>query len=354
MKVGQVTFFRIPNYGGTLQAYALNYILNKKYYECEIIDYPGLNQNIKKTIKEKINGIPRDFKNIIYVKKYLNFQRFIEDNFRVSKKVKSYDEVKQIAKNYDMFVCGSDQIWNNEMTGGKLDPFFFLEFEKDKPKIAYAPSLGKVYVEKQFEKEFEGYISNFKKISVREKSSVENIQKYTNKKIDSVIDPTLLLTAIEWSSISKRPKISEKYVLVYDLAATDEFTNTVNYLSKILGLKVIHFRMKKLYDNELKKAYSVGPSEFLGLFENAEFIITNSFHGTVFSIINKKKFYTLPINKTSSRMKDLLSELNLEDRYINSIESIDVEKEIDYLNVEILLNKKRNEAFKFLDNIIKK
>lgn len=336
MKIAQITFYKTMNYGGTLQAYALNKVLSL-YGECECIDFT--NSNVSK------KGFKAFFQKILYLKRKHSFDRFIKKYIKTSK---VYDSLDELGKDYDYYVCGSDQIWNPEMMGGICSDFYFLNFGTNSIKrVAYAASIGKESVEPKYLPYFKKVISKFNAVSLREETCQKQLQQLTNTRVEVTIDPTLLLSKEEWENVCADVKKLPPYLLVYDLSASKEFTNAVNELSAKLNLPVVHFRSKKLYNNELKRCFGSGPAEFLSLIKNAEFVFCSSFHGTVFSIIFEKNFYVWNSGKTSSRMKNLLATLGIENRLLYSPQ-FDIQDKVDYGEIKKKLDFLKENSMEYL------
>lgn len=341
MKIAQITFYKTMNYGGTLQAYALNKILSS-YGICECIDYSNANVSPR--------GIKMILKKILYFRRKKSFDQFIRKYIFTSK---PYDNMEQIANDYDCCVCGSDQIWNPEMMGGKCSDFYFLHFGPEKMKrIAYAASIGKEQIGKEYQTYFKKAISAFDAVSLREEACVNELEQLTGKSITVTLDPTLLLTKDDWLEVCAEIKNLPPYLLVYDLSASQEFTDAVNALSTELGLPVVHFRSKRIYQNELKSFFHYGPAEFLSLIKNAEFVFCSSFHGTVFSIIFEKEFLIWNSGKTSSRMKNLLDSLGLGNRLLFE-QNFVIKSKIDYVEVKRKLELLKRNSEQFISDNMK-
>ena len=172
------------------------------------------------------------------------------------------------------------------------------------------------------------------------------------KKVEQVIDPTLLLDKCEWDKLLSNNSCvylkDKKYILVYTLFESDKVTKIANYISKITGFKVVHFRKYNAYNKEYMNLYSKGPIDFVNAFRNAEYVITNSFHGTVFSIIYEKKFYSvLPIAR-AGRIKDLLDKLNLGSRIVDKEEDINLDENIDYTVANEKIEEMRKHSIEYL------
>lgn len=235
-------------------------------------------------------------------------------------------------------------------------------------KIAYAASIGTNSVSQTFLEHVTPLINRFDFISVREKSAKEILQPYVNKPIKVVLDPTLLLARDEWDKIVVQPAVPQPYIFVYLLGEKREHRRLIKKYAKTLGLKIVflphvHFRFNPadcfFADYNL---YDVGPREFVGLIKNAEMVITDSFHGCVFSIIYQKKFWALKRHKDSekenmnSRLYTLFDSLGLQDRLIEDesteYDAKSLNRQIDYSQVEAKLDALRKDSSDFLLNAI--
>jgi len=364
-KIGMLTFHNPNNFGAMLQAYALQKLLKNKGYDVEIMDYrlPRI-ENFKKLFYFKLYKnhsiylfLRRTLSDIVFFP--LNYMRnkkfdeFMNRYMNLSEiKYKNYEDLKSRGQEYDIYIVGSDLVWNPEAACG-VNPIYFLDFVINAKKISYASSIGDSKISLENKIEYKKYINNLDYISVREKTAADLLQNITDKPIINVLDPTLLLSKQEWNVISKKPKIKEKYILVYMVESTPNFIEIVNKISLKTGLKVVQFSRKTIFNNEIKRAYISGPLEFIGYIEEAEIIITNSFHGVVFSIINEKNFYTVPHSTRGSRMVDLLNILGINDRIIYKPGDItDLPCEIDYNIVNTQLEQQKKYSFEYLEKSI--
>lgn len=364
-KIGMITFHSAHNYGAMLQVYALQKTLLNNGYQAEIIDYRDKKimsgYKLFKLNKKNLYTIIKSFASSLFflIPNYMRakrFNNFLKKYLKTTKiKYKSEKELKDNPPDEDIYIVGSDQVWNTALTGSLKDAYT-LNFGKDNVKrISYAASIGKSEIPDTLKDIFKEKISKIDKISVREEQAKELLSGLINKNIDVVLDPTLLLEKEKWMSlIEKKEKEKEKYIFIYGIGERDRLYKIANYFSEKTNLKLVHFDNKnKGYKNVLKSAYSDGPIEFLNLIKNAEYVIAQSFHGTVFSLIFRKKFFVIPDKTTSSRVINLLKKLGLEDRIINSIEEIgDYDREINYEEVESKLKFEREKSLEFLKNSI--
>lgn len=370
MKIGIVSIHSAHNYGSVLQAYALQESLKKYSDEVDMINYrPNyldcqysiFSIKVYKRYKGIINKILHFVWRLIMIpgrlKKYNKFEKFIKNNMNTTKKYLNYDELCKEKLSYDIVFVGSDQIWNTDITEG-FDKTFYLGFLDDKSRRAsYAASIGRKKLDEKYIELYKEYINKFDNISLREKSSVPILQGVTDKKINVTLDPTLLLSKKEWTLLSNGSKLKlndEKYIFVYILQDNKEFVKIVNAISEILNLKVYSMSKKKRFKNE-KIFPNAGPEDFLKLCNNSQFVITNSFHGTVFSLIFEKNNCIVPHLNTGGRMIDLMDDVGLSDRVISEYTELNINKiltNIDYYKVNKKLEKYINESLSYIKGAI--
>lgn len=358
-KIGILTFHNVPNYGAILQTYALSQYIKITFNECvNIIDftdkgngqefYPKIKE--KNIIKESSNIFKGIIKYLIYIKvarddynlKFEKFSEFRKEYLIVDKNLNS------IKDNYKLFICGSDQIWNPNITGDFKDYYFGLDEKQNNIKtISYAASCGSLD-EIQDKATFLNKISNLKKIGVREKSLYNFI-------IDNglfcvhTIDPTFLLTKDQYINYFNLSKNNDTYLLVYALQENPLLLKYAEEIAKIhnLEIKVVAGYIPKTTNKTIK--FDSSPIEFLSYVYNASYILTNSFHGLAFSLIFKKQFNVVMPQSRGSRITDLLCDLNLENKIID--DDINVEF-IDYKAIDEKLNVVINESKKYLHDAL--
>lgn len=330
MKIGLITIFQVPNYGSVLQAFATQKILEKCGAECKIINYKYPNEwhfkhgfaRPRKTIKEKLGfllGLTPYYRRLKeldnFRKKYLNLTNIYNTH---------RDLINEKFKDFDLFVVGSDQVWNTKFLKG--DPFFLLFFlNKNIRRISIASSFAQKTLDCNFETLFKTELSNFDAISVREKNGIKIIEEQLgiNKNVKLILDPTLLLSKNDWFKFIQRSKYKPKkkyilwYVLSYAFQPKPYILEVAKYYKEILGdvdIIALEGYCQDL-DNEnfqmINKEDSSLP-EFIDLFANAELIITSSFHGTAFAVnFGKPLISVVPNNKEDDRQTSLLEALSL-------------------------------------------
>ena len=354
MSIGLLTFHQADNYGAVLQAYALQEALRNidnnieiiNYYQPYIIDhYKILNtKNKKKLIKAMLHSIAN------LVKKY-KFSRFRKIYLDITEKV--YVHPHNITGK-DTYIVGSDQIWNKDITN--FDETFFLNFcETNVKKIAYAASIGNDFLNNEDRCFLKKHLQAFHHISVREDTAKKLLKELTDKEIVQVLDPTLLVPKIVWNKLLLPTKVRDKYLLIYMVNMDYSVFRVANCIAERLDLKIYFIdeaiRKKQYVHKNVKK---VGPLEFLTLISDAAFVVTNSFHGTAFSIVFNKDFVTVPTVNTGSRMLSLLKLLKLRDRIITEPDEIksNYNLKIEYIEVKKVLEKERLKSLQFLQHSI--
>ena len=351
MKVGIVTFWNATNYGAVLQLFALERVLSAMNVEAETIAYIPIK---KVGVKEKVKTFIERMEVLIgFHNRKDSFGKFRYGQLRLSKQVTRVDELKKLSQNYDYIIAGSDQIWNYKLS--KMEGFYFCEFAENKKKIAYAASFGVSEIPVEFRSRYVEGLNGFRHISVRETKGSEIVKTLINKDVPTVLDPTLLLNGDEWKdclSISTY-KDNEEYVLVYCLRKSSYLMRLAQKLCNEKGLKlrVLNPKMRHSFNKESLNV--ADPKKFVEMFYNAKFVLTNSFHGTVFSINFNKTFYVelWPSieGNANSRMEGILEICGLKDRIINeSIPYEYIDKDIDWNDVNNRLNIQREKSFKYL------
>lgn len=195
-------------------------------------------------------------------------------------------------------------------------------------------------------------LKNLNAISVRESDSKKWLSALTDKEIHTVIDPTLLLTAETWDSYCKKIHIKKPYIFVYVLEINESLISTVTALSKEKNLPVVFFDLKNRYGCKAYSKYTADPLEFISYLKHAEYVVTNSFHGTVFSIVFKKKFICVPNQKNPTRMVELLKNLGLENRlYQLNDHAVDIDEDIDFASVHQKLDVLRVQSQNYLEEV---
>ncbi|MCH1982935.1 polysaccharide pyruvyl transferase family protein [Ruminococcus sp. OA3] len=364
MKIGIATIHHAKfSYGACLQAVAMVKLCQNFSDRVEIINYENIyeqtelktkNVSFIKKIKQCANFYARMYLYDMRKNPYRDSSKLDSLYGCVTKKYHSVFELKDLQ--YDVLVCGSDQIWNPEIMG-EIDPFFLLDFGKAKRRISYAASMGSYEINDREKILLSSYLKNFTAISVREEHAKRQLQSLTDKKIQVVSDPTLLLNRGDWEAcfpdeLSYKKKDSQKYILCFFVwSGISLYMEEVKKYAKELNLPIWNIQSHSKRTNgvdQVIQAPTVG--EFLSLLDNAELIITNSFHGVAFSLNLNKKFIPILNMKNPERVKNLLDNLGLE-QLIN-VEPKEVMNMIDYDQVNFRMQQLRDKSFQWLKNAI--
>lgn len=363
MKIGIITFQRAYSYGAKLQAYALSTYLCMLGHQAEIIDYSNIGWN--KIPGIKLNSLKDFVKSLIC---YLNsfrkekLRRKNLDDFFFKKTphtLQHYNSetIKNTEKDFDIFIAGSDQIWCPRYNLGDMN--FLLSFVKDnKKKFSYAASFGFSSIDSKYEETYKQCLNSFNKVLVRETEGARIVKQLTQRNAEVVLDPTFLLNIKQWSSIAHYPfKKKIKYILCFKiLSVSPAYQKLIDHLSLLTGYHVIVIDTSYRYKPIKGELYSTaGPEEFLGLIKEAQLVVTNSFHATVFSIIFNKNFYTvLNENGLNSRMTDLATKLRLSHRMFDNKSELPTltNLNIDYQEVNNRLDKEICKSKALLSEIL--
>lgn len=376
-KIAITTLLNSVNYGGILQAVALNQVLKDRYGNQPVfithqkiqsswnssVDYVKRRVGLYgchdgKTFLRILGGIGKTLlSNIHYFereKKRKTFVNFITRYLVETPYYGTFEKVKEYCQDYDIYITGSDQVWNSAFNYNEFDPVYLLEFvPNNKEKYSYAASVGGEKTE-EYIHELVDRTKDFRGISVREKSLEIKMNQLGANNVLTVLDPTLLLNLDEWSKFERVPKrsIPERYIAVYFLEKDADNDPTIKEVYQKLGLPIINLLpMHKKAAYPCYKDFTAGPAEFLYYIHHADYIITNSFHAVVFSIIFRRKFIALQRVGQESREKDLLEQLNLSEHLIEGLSDISIIEEPIADCIEEILDQSRNWAFEFLDAI---
>lgn len=377
-KVGLVTYYG-DNYGACLQAYALSNVIEQYDCCCEIIDIniEQKQEQHKKCFFQLIRKLMailkarNSYKRALLGPKVRNSNRIRNISFDIFRKeylkIKTNNcrQEKEFYDNpplYDVYVCGSDQIWNPTF-GERCEPLYFLDFcPTGSQKIAYAPSVGVSQLEKKYQDEFSKLLKNFDAISVRENNTVDLLENLCDKEIVNVLDPTLLLHSEYDVLISKSNVQFKDYIFCYLFGEEPYIAQVKDKIKKITGLKVISipFVEREYFADDIL-VDDGGPNEFLCLIKYAKLVVTDSFHATAFSINFNVPFISLlrqsEKNKSemSSRLRSLLSQVDLEERLVKPGDSLPHNLiNMDFGKANNKLNELRKKSRDFLDKSLNK
>lgn len=366
MKVEIITRHAVANYGSILQAYATQKAIENLGYESEIINYIRTDEqgkNIGNTMLKRNKKWNRNFitrciyralQTPVYNNSYKKFESFRKEFLKETKELYNDGETLKKIKDVDIYCTGSDQVWG-KIGDSEYDENYFLDFvPKGKKCISYAASFGKNEITKNLMEKLPILLQKYNDITVREDSAQEMLK---NMGIMSrqVLDPTLLLKKEDWEAVTSNKVKSKGYVLIYQLHEDKKLEEYAKKFAKKVGKPLVRISISWLYKFKSGKlAYLPTPNEFLGYFKNCEYVITDSFHATVFSIIFNKKFIDILPNGTGTRIVSLLKVLDLEGRIVSDYEDFSLKnKKINYDNVNKKLKIEREKSVKILEEILK-
>lgn len=370
MEIGIITFHGSHNHGSMLQAYATQKLISNIGHESEIINFRMKSQKEYYTLYQTKYGKMRFFRGLLLIpihgarsKREAKFEDFLNSRMILSgRELETYEDLESVSSKYDIYLSGSDQIWSNripELVGSDIDysGVFFLNFVlPGKKKISFASSTGAATKEDLYSKA--NLLRQYDFISTREVTGAEIICNLIDRKVMTVLDPTLMLSGDDWRKIIKKERVEkDKYIFLYTLKGIRpgrKWGYALNRLGKKLGLKVVCVSpFFPIVHSGVKNYINVGPEDFLNLIENAELVFTDSFHGTAFSVNLEKSFYTLSLEK-DSRKADLLKELGLGDQIVNSFADIDRIRDykIDFSVSRERLKKLRTDGYEFLKKAV--
>ena len=347
MSIGIVTFTYGDNFGQRLQNFALQEYLKK--YDENVLTLPQ-----KKPPKSKKTYIREIKKNIFHPikawdnhKRHMAFQKFDKTHIKYYKDVIGENQIPDGLNDiFDFFVCGSDQIWSP--FSADVNSTMFLTFAKQEKRVAYAPSIASEYIPDDKKELYKDYWQGFNEISVREANLKEYIENITGVKTTVHIDPTLLHSASFWNEAANIPECmpNKKYIFCYFLGE-----------SKYIGDMAAKYNNKDYQVVDImndKSYYAISPTEFLGLIKNSEFVLTDSYHGTLFSIIFHKPFIIVErdgaVVNMSSRFKTITKMFNISDRYNTVLDVKDIYK-IDFKYIDSVILKKQTETKDYFDRV---
>lgn len=359
MRLAIITFHRALNYGALLQAYALYSTLRDMGIDVEVLDY--------RAPYIEFTHNPIALKKMIHVRSYLKnllnnnisftsrgvFNRFIRCELKVSKKYTS-KSIYESNKEYDTFLVGSDQVWNPYCNGS--DNHYLLDFvKKGKTKLSFSSSVGLDAVNDVIGNTYAKYLTQFASISVREPQSSKILQKYIQKNVRVTVDPTLLLSSDAWTNLANKSSLRmSKYILIYNIVEDDKIFEHALSVSSEMNLPIYYINDRMFSKRGMRNLRNVSIYDFLYLFANAEYVITNSFHGLLFSVIFSKKFsiaYLPGGAKVNSRIRDYLESFKLESRLIRDGNVIDI-LNIDYSKTRPIVTDHITNSLDYLEKIM--
>lgn len=372
--VGIITTFRQTNWGSVLQAYALQHIVETMGFDVKVIDYiypneyhfsHGKKRKTPNNIHCRLGKIRRSIAVRLHLRKpdkmYL-INVFIKKYIKVTKEYKTYRAIHKHPPVFDVYMSGSDQIWNPNTMFGDLT--YMFDFVKDcKLKISYASSFSCVKIPEKYSLEYQRYLSLYNSISVREYNGQNVISQILGKEVPVVLDPTLLIQKEEWHKIAEESidfDLPENYILCYMLAYTySPEKSMMELLSKVQ--KEYNYPIISLvklpvdfHGNEYRLDGAIGVPEFLRLIENASIVVSSSFHGSAFALNFGKPIIGLTEDNEDDRLKTIFKNIGLESNliYTSNVEVDKVNLEYDVKLEQERLNRLREVSLAYLHNAL--
>lgn len=339
-RVGIITFHNAENYGAALQTYGLMKAVQKFGFDCSVIDYRNRGVFYRNAIKNFYYLVTGQNP----IKNHLAYRRFQHHYLNLTKKpTKRASDLEAAADEFDFLLFGSDQIWNPDLSNG-FDPVYFGQFKTSATKIAYAASIGKDTLSTQEIQKINQLITRFDAISVRE----ETMLPFIHREVECVLDPCMLIPAPEWGSIATKTIPNKDFILVYQLHPNKVIVKTAVNIAQTMGKKVLLISPYLVLKdrNILQKLGRITPTDFLGYFHQADIVLSDSLHGTIFSILFNKLFYTILPAEKRGRITSLLGKLGLSDRIVNQEDITPIP--IDYSEVTPLLKIEIDKSMDFL------
>lgn len=378
MRIGIITIHKSPSYGACLQSYALFQYLKECGYDVEIIDlhrpyqeeyvpskkyvpYPQQEKTCLKKIKECVKNIIKGeskVKKTCYLSKESK-EKFKEFNDRIkySRPYYSIDDLYSNPPVYDVYLTGSDQVWNPTQPYC-IEPYFLTFAPNGKKRLSYAASLGQYSIPDRYKFEYTKWLKLYDAISVRESQTASYLSELTGLQINTVVDPTFLLGKQKWEKIAVKPVIKEPYILYFALSPNIDLLNYAIKISKESGIRLINFRslVPEYYEGApYTTVTDAGPCEFLGYMGCAEMVITNSFHGSAISLLMGAKnlfTYIPPTNTRGVRIEELFRIVGYEDHILYGDLTLSYKelcaKRIDHEKVNLQISRAKEKSCEFL------
>lgn len=367
MKIKTITCHQVYNYGASLQEMALVEFLNLHGHDAKSIAYcpdylsanhklfscvnPRWNKNIFFKISYIALKLPGRLKLLIRKKRFNEFDnKYIPTTSEV---FLNNEQLKKIKDSADVFICGSDQIWNPIFPNGR-DPAFYLDFAKESKaiKMSYAASFATDNIPQDNIEFVKKSVAKLDIISVRETSGKKILNDLGFEKVEQVLDPVFLLSQQHWLGYIDSQLVNEKYILIYDFDNNKAIKEVAQKIAKKHGLLIIGINKNLKYVD--KNYYLYGPAEFIDLVNNAELVLTTSFHALAFGLIFKRRLGVFNRNVAiNTRMRDLLKLLDLSGNLFDSVSDLtlsDFDIDYDIVDKKIFKHVKRSQQF-LIDSI---
>lgn len=375
MKACIITFHNVSNFGATLQCVALNKACLQLGLQVDVIDYmppyvrekkgafkgigPVLRQyhlhgNLKRFVRQSFRRLGL---NVYYLQnraRQNKFDRFLLEHVTCTRCYTSYESLKRNPPTADLYLSGSDQIWNASLTGGMFDSAFFLRFAPEVArKIAYGTSFGETDIAANSDA-LRTLTAGYRAIATRERSSAQALEAALGRSVETVVDPVLLLEPEAYEAFETPVSTQGPYVLVYNVQNSARAVRIAQEAARVRGLDIIDLSPNPFrHVKGARKHIGIGPAEFLSYIRQASYIVTNSFHGMVFALLFQKEFTAIPSLTRPGRMMELLKAVDLENRVAKEEDASSLlTRQIDYARVSAEIEVMRKKSIRFLSRII--
>lgn len=353
MDISLITIHVGNNFGSVLQTIASCTILEKMGNIVTLVDYRPDRVTFRNYVKGAFSSLPKFMWRILFLPIYLKnrhiYSSYLKKFCRLSKPIYSYQKFAEHCPSADIYITGSDQVWNSKHNQGFDNRYFFAGING--PKIALSSSIGRTNLDEKEKNLFFKYLSSYSDISVREESAVE-LLKRIGLKSTQILDPTLLLSKSEWTNFITKRIVTDKYLLLYipyNIENKNIIINSAKKIAKDRNLKMVTFSWTIANETYADKTIKfASPGDFLSLFYFADFIITNSFHGTAFSINLNKQFLVFQPSAFSTRIESILNLTGLKGRLLTNELTWDSIAHINYEYVNHILESERLKGIEFI------
>lgn len=348
-------YCNFTNYGSALQTWALNQAINKLGYHARLIDYcPDILAD-KDPLNPFANMWDQDEESRRMCEltlpaireNYTKFTHFYNEKFDKTTGKYNSKNFEQVVEEVDGFVCGSDTIFCTEEFG--FDDGYFANYDcmKNGYTVAYAASFGDPNFDDGTYPILNDRLQNFRALGIRENLMIPYVKEHTDVPVQKVLDPTLLLTSDDYDTIAEPPIEQEKYLLLYSRRFNKAMEDYAIELAKKNGWKIVEISLRATNaEKGHKMFYSAGVEEFLSLVKNAEFVVTNSFHGMIFSVQYRREFVVFSRHQCDTKIEELLELFGLSDRML--VSGNEIYGSIDYEDVHYRIAVEREKSMEFL------
>lgn len=351
MKASIITMTCTYNYGATLQAYALQEYIEAIGHSCNIIDHMGWHGHRTINLKEF------DFDTLLKfpVRRklengYKNFEDFYQEKMHMTTRYESLESLRKTPPHSDVFITGSDQVWNPR----DMREEFYLDFAPTTAKkVSYAASIGVTSIPEDKQKIIKDFIKDFYAISVRETTGLNSISSLTDISVHKNCDPVYLLEKERWRAIENKPlEINGEYIICYMIYKPEWLNKWLKEIRKVTGKKIVFIGLNGyrpvVCDYYVRNA---GPKEFLWLIDHASAVVSSSFHGIAFSVLFGKPFVAMPDPPRPDRIHNLLAMFGLDGYILYDNQAKDCFKEYDYTQIENTISKEQRKTRSYFENI---